>query len=85
MNSVVLNIMVTDLIESHLYVLRKASSRNNGNRGKGNSRKVRCKQTKEIFESATRASLEMGMHHNAVSSSICGGHRCGGYYWEYVD
>jgi hypothetical protein len=36
----------------------------------------------KIFESATVASLSMGLGSRAVSVAICAGHRSGGHYWK---
>lgn len=48
------------------------------------SRKVRCIETGQIYDSAREASKALGKDKSAVTNSIRHNHRCGGYYWEYI-
>ena len=55
--------------------------------GKGNSKKVRCIETGEIFDSVTAASIDKGILSNScISAALHGRYKTsGGYHWEYVD
>ena len=54
--------------------------------GKNNpmSRKVKCVETGEVFESLRQASAWLGFSKGALARSLCKKQKCGGYEWEYV-
>lgn len=60
--------------------LRITSSGSNNPR----SKKVRCIETGQVFDSAGIASKAIGKERSAVRRAIKDGHKAGGYRWEYV-
>lgn len=60
--------------------LRISSSGSNNPR----SKKVRCIETGQIYDSAGEASRALGKERSAVRRAIRDNHRAGGYHWEYV-
>lgn len=55
--------------------------------GKGNSKRVRCVETGEIYDSLTDAAANKGIASvSCISSAIHGRYETsGGYHWEYAD
>ena len=80
MTEQILTRIVDDLIQSHF----KLPETSEAPRKRGTPRKVRCKETGEVFQNAVRASLAVGLNFRAVSKAIYQNCRCGGYYWEYI-
>lgn len=48
------------------------------------SRKVRCIQTGDVFDSLYQASEWLGLSKGALARSLCKKQKCGGYDWEYL-
>ena len=50
------------------------------------SKKIRCIETNEIYNSMAEVERKLGLNQGSISR-VCNGKRktCGGYHWEYVD
>lgn len=55
----------------------------------GCSRKIKCIETEDIFDSLSEAcdayDIKYSTFHTNLNKAIRNGHRCGGYHWEYLE
>lgn len=78
--------------ERHKHLTYKASdetrrriSKALSGAGNPKSKRVRCIETGEIWQSSNEASKELGLSRNSVANAINRGGKAKGMHWEYVD
>lgn len=71
--------------KEHNYINNLQWMTRGDNVRKGANKPIRCVETGEVFDSATIAAKEKGLHIQNISA-VCLGKRktCGGYHWEVV-